>query len=129
MNRRRFTALLGLAGSFAGCVSRLPVDNGADAAKPVSLRVRNFFDERRVVTVTIDGNRTGDHYKSDFYLFPGWIANRRNILEADTYEVNVQLDNGMWRTVDWQMEGCDTNVILIDVGPDGIGVTATCQKD
>jgi hypothetical protein len=129
MNRRRFTALLGLVGSSAGCVSRLSVENGGDDAEPVSLRVRNFFEERRVVTVTIKGNRTGDHYKSDFYLFPGWIANRQNILEADTYEVNVELDNDMWRTVEWKMSGCETNVILIDVGPDGIGVTSTCQKE
>jgi hypothetical protein len=128
MNRRRFTALLGLVGSSAGCVGRLPTD-GADDAEPVSLRVRNFFEKRRVVTVSIKGTRRGDRYKSKFYLFPGWIANRRNILEADTYEVNVELDNDMWRTVEWKMNGCETNVILIDVGPDGIGVTSTCQEE
>ncbi|MFH5799132.1 hypothetical protein [Haladaptatus sp. CMAA 1911] len=129
MNRRRFTALLGLVGSSAGCIGRLPTDGGDDDAEPVSLRVRNFFEKRRVVTVSIEGTRTGDHYKSKFYLFPGWIENRQNILEADTYEVNVELDNDMWRTVEWKMNGCETNVILIDVGPDGIGVTSTCQEE
>lgn len=129
MNRRRFAALLGLIGSSAGCVGRLPTDSADDDAEPVSLRVRNFFEKRRVVTVSIKGTRTGDHYKSKFYLFPGWIENRRNILKADTYEVNVELDNDMWRTVEWKMSGCETNVILVDVGPDGIGVTSTCQEE
>ncbi|MGA9402305.1 hypothetical protein [Haladaptatus sp.] len=127
MNRRRFLALTGFAGSLAGCIGRLPFDD-EDASKPVSLRVRNYFEERRVVTVTIKGNRGKKRYKSDFYLFPGWVANRRNILEAGTYKVNVQLDNGMWRTAEWTMEGCDTNVILVDAGQDGVGITSTCQK-
>ncbi len=128
MNRRRFLALVGFTGSLAGCIGRLPFDN-EDAEKPVSLRVRNYFDERRVVTVTVKGERGRQRYKSDFYLFPGWIANRRNILEAGTYEVNVELDNGMWQTSKWTMEGCDTNVILVDAGQDGVGITSTCQEE
>ncbi len=128
MNRRRFLALVGFVGSLAGCIGRLPFDKG-DTSKPVSLRVRNYFEERRVVTVMIKGKRGKEQYKSDFYLFPGWIANRRNILEAGSYEVNVQLDNGMWQTAKWTMEGCDTNVILVDAGQDGVGITATCQKE
>lgn len=130
MKRRRFAVLLGLTtSSFAGCVGRVPVDSGDVPEKPVSLRVRNYFKERHVITVTIDGIHSDEHYKSDFYLFPGWIANRKNILEAGPYEVKVELDNGMWRNAEWTMEGCEENVILVDVGEDGVGITSTCQKE
>ncbi len=126
MNRRRFAALLGLAGGLSGCVGLLPA--GGPPENPVSLRVRNYFKQRRTVSVEVHGLESDEQYESEFTLWPSWVGTRRNVLEAGRYEVRVEVDNGMWRVAEWNMWGCETNTILIDVGMDGIGITATCQK-
>ncbi|GAA0230675.1 hypothetical protein ACFFQF_14180 [Haladaptatus pallidirubidus] len=126
MKRRRFAALLGLAGGLSGCVGFLRSDG--PPANPVSLRVRNYFDSRRAITVTVHGLDSDEAYESEFSLWPGWVGTRRNVLKAGRYEVRVEVDNGMWRVAEWDMWGCETNTILVDVGMDGIGITATCQK-
>lgn len=127
MNRRRFAAaLLGLAGGVSGCVGRLPFAGSPD--NPVSLRVRNYFEDRRSVSVSIHGLDSDTEYKSEFSLWPGWVGTRRNILHAGRYEVRVEVDNGMWRVAEWHMWGCETNTIRVDVGMDGIGVTSECQN-
>ncbi|WP_266077780.1 hypothetical protein [Haladaptatus caseinilyticus] len=125
MKRRRFAALLGLAGGLSGCIGRLP-SNGPPE-NPVSLRVRNYFEQQRTVSVSIHGLDSDSEFETKFSLWPSWVGNRRNVLEAGRYEVRVEVDNGMWRVAEWNMWGCDTNTILIDVGMDGIGITATCQ--
>ncbi|WP_435154421.1 hypothetical protein [Haladaptatus sp. DFWS20] len=125
MNRRRFAALLGLAGGLSGCVGHLP--SAGSSEKPVSLRVRNYFENRRTVSVSIHGLDSDAEYESEFSLWPGWVGTRRNVLQAGRYEVRVEVDNGMWRVAEWHMWGCETNTIRVDVGMDGIGVTAECQ--
>lgn len=129
MNRRRFAALLGLGGlgGFNGCVDRLPLDFGGTPAKPVSLRVRSYFDERRTVSVDIEGEKADDGIEDEFHLWPGRVVTRKNVLEAGTYHVDVKVDNDMWRAAEWRMYGCSTNTILVDVGKDGVGIAATCR--
>ncbi|WP_049970285.1 hypothetical protein [Haladaptatus cibarius] len=125
MERRRFAALLGLAG-LPGCVGVLPSDG--PPANPVSIRVRNYFKSRRAVFVSVHGLDSDEAYESEFSLWPGWVGTRKNVLKAGEYEVRVEVDNGMWRVAEWDMWGCETNTILVDVGMDGIGITATCQN-
>ncbi|SIR18320.1 hypothetical protein SAMN05421858_1726 [Haladaptatus litoreus] len=125
MKRRRFAALLGLAG-LPGCVGVLPSDS--PPANPVSIRVRNYFDSRHAIFVSVHGLDSDEAYESEFSLWPGWVGTRKNVLEAGEYEVRVEVDNGMWRVAEWDMWGCETNTILVDVGMDGIGITATCQN-
>ncbi|WP_227354092.1 hypothetical protein [Haladaptatus salinisoli] len=129
MNRRRFAALLGLGGFgvLGGCVDRLPLDDGGTPAKPVSVRVRSYFDERRVVSVDVEGTRAEEGFEDVFHLWPGRVVTQENVLEAGTYHVRVEVDNDMWRAAEWRMYGCPTNTILVDVGKDGVGIAATCR--
>jgi hypothetical protein len=129
MNRRRFAALLSLGGFgvLGECVDRLPLDYGGAPAKPVSLRVRNYFDERRTVSVDIEEAKVDESFEDEFHLWPGRVVTQKNVLEAGTYRVQVEVDNDMWREAEWRMYGCSTNTILVDVGKDGVGIAATCR--
>ncbi|WP_458187185.1 hypothetical protein [Haladaptatus sp. NG-WS-4] len=126
MNRRRFVALLGLTG-VSGCFSRLPLDYSDAPAKPVSLRVRSYFDELRTVSVVVEGTASKRRLDDKFHLWPRRVVTQKNVLEAGTYQVEVEVDNDMWRSAEWGMMGCSENTILIDVGKDGVGITATCR--
>ncbi|WP_458205113.1 hypothetical protein [Haladaptatus sp. NG-SE-30] len=127
MNRRRFAVLLGSMG-VSGCLDRLPLDHGKTPAKPVSVRVRNYFEEERTVSIVVEGTNADARFEDEFFLWPGRVVTEKNVLEAGTYHVDVEVDNDMWRSAEWRMMGCSTNTILVDIGQDGIGITATCRE-